>query len=434
MPKYGPITSCQSCGADRLESVLYLGQLPPCNVLHEIGTPLDKEDHFPAELLYCTCCHLVQIGYAADPSIIFPPSYPYTSGSTRILRENFADLYAKTAKMLGLNKDDLIVDIGSNDGTLLSNFKNGGHRVIGVEPTLTYKIAEERGIPSINKFFGKDAVDEILNRARWRSLGDTGHQHEYTGHATVVTAANVFAHIHDIHEILAQIERLLLPDGVFISESHYLGGLLETNQYDTIYHEHLRYYSYTSLQNLLSPHGFTIFHVDRIPTHGGSIRCYASKTKRDVDDSVSKLFNWEIDAGLTAPMDRVTWITKFRDRVRDSKLHLYKILTGIKEAGEEIVGIGAPSRASTLISYTGLDDTIISAVLEISTSKKLNKYMPGTKIPILDEEMLYREQPKWALLLSWHIAEEMMENLRRKGYKGNFIIPLPEPRVIAQPK
>jgi len=409
---FGPIDRCQVCDGARLSSVLPLGFLPPVNRMTPIGRSFDQEPWFPAEMLYCADCHLVQLGFAVEPHLLFPLEYPYTSGTTRILRDNFADLYRESSARIGLRPEDLVVDVGSNDGTLLSNFKDGGHRVYGIEPSLTAELALARGISTLMTFFDRAAVDKV-----------TAEQ----GQAKLVTACNVFAHIHNIHHTLEDVEALLRPDGVFITESHYLRDLVETLQYDTIYHEHLRFYSLTSLRALLERHGFRVFFARRIPTHGGSIRVYASKsTAYAVDASVERILGEETAAGLAGP----GWIDGFRERVRRSKLELYALIEPLKRAGARIYGIGAPSRASTLITYVGLDELVLDCVMEVTGSKKLDKYVPGKKIPVLDEAKLYADQPEYALLLSWHIGDELARNLKRRGFRGDFIVPLPEPRVL----
>ncbi|MGI8423843.1 MAG: class I SAM-dependent methyltransferase [Chloroflexota bacterium] len=408
---FGPISGCQVCEADDLRSVLFLGYLPPVNTMVPVELPAKEEGWFPAELVFCRRCRLVQLGYAVDPRILFPPDYPYTSGTTRVLRENFSNLYTEVCARVPLGPNDLVVDIGSNDGTLLGNFHAHGHRVYGIEPSLTGEIAQSRGIPTLIAFFDHDAVKLVR-----------GEQ----GPAKVITATNVFAHIHNVHRVLRGVSELLAEDGVFVTESHYLLDLVETLQYDTIYHEHLRYYSLTSLLNLLERHGFRVFDVQRIPTHGGSIRVFASRSSAFARaDSVDEALAVEAQAGIVSE----AWIGDFRRRVTRSKLALYQLLGDVTERGA-VYGIGAPSRASTLINYLGLDDAIVQCVLEVSSSRKLNKYMPGTRIPVLDEERLYQDQPPYVLLLSWHIANELCENLQHKGYKGDFIIPLPVPRIV----
>ena len=403
------VKHCQICGNDQLEPILFLGYLPPVNKMHVIGEKPTEESSYPAQLLYCPRCHLTQLGLIVDPRILFPPEYPYTSSTTKILRENFAELYKECSSLVDLKPSDLIVDIGSNDGNLLSNFKDN-HKVCGVTPEEIGKIAIQRGIPTIIDYFNHNVVKKILSE---------------NGQAKIITATNVFAHIEDINEIVKCILSLLSGDGVFISESHYLLPLIETLQYDTIYHEHLRYYSLHSLEYLFKMHGLEIFHAKRIPTHGGSIRVYAARAgKYPVRDTVSKILEEEKPVVLSKEN-----LLKFKEKVVISKLELSSLLKDIKKRGQKIYGISAPSRASTLINYAGIDDGVLDYVVEIKGSHKIGKYMPGTLIPVVDESMLFQEQPEYALLLSWHIADELMPKLKQKGFKGKYIIPLPSPRI-----
>jgi len=402
---------CQISGSKNLENILFLGNLPPVNKVRKVGDSPTEETAYPALMQYCPDSHLVQLSLIVDANILFPAEYPYTSSTTKILRENFAELYTECSSIIPLKKEDLIVDIGSNDGNLLSNFQNN-HKVLGVTPEDICKIAIARGIPTIQDYFTGSVVDKILKEQ---------------GKAKIITATNVFAHIERVNEVVENILRLLDEDGVFISESHYLLPLIETLQYDTIYHEHLRYYSLHSLSHLLEKnHGLEIFHAKRIPTHGGSIRVYAArKGKFKVRDTVKEL--------LTAEKSKVTskeQLLKFRDDVVLSKLKLMSMLLKIKEDKKKIYGISAPSRASTLINYCGIDSGILDYVLEVKGSYKIGNYMPGTLIPIEEESILFTHQPDYALLLSWHIAEELIPKLKEKGYKGKFIIPLPEPRIV----
>ena len=403
------VDRCQVCDSPDLESILFLGYLPPVNTMPLIGTPLTEQPAYPAELLFCKKCTLAQLGLIVDPAILFPPSYPYTSGTTRILRENFAELSREVDSICPLKSGELIIDIGSNDGTLLSNFNKNGVRVLGIEPTNAAKLAVERGIPSITSFFSKAVAEKVAK------------DH---GKAKIVTATNVFAHIEDIHDIVAGILALLDDSGIFISESHYFRSLLETLQYDTIYHEHLRYYTLASLKNLLEMHGLEVIHAKRIPTHGGSIRVYAARRDRHtVRASVKQILDEE--AREVTP----DAFAKFKRAVVDSKLGLLALLKEIKSAGGRVYGIGAPSRASTLINYVGLDNGILDCVLEIKGSYKIGKYVPGTIIPVLEENRLFSDQPEYALLLSWHIADELIPKVTERGFKGRYIVPLPVPRV-----
>mgnify|MGYP000748244059 CR=1 FL=1 len=292
------------------------------------------------------------------------------------------------------------------------NFKEAGYRVLGIDPSRAGEVARERGVETLTAYFGLETANEMRR------------DH---GPAKLVTAANVFAHIGNVHDVIKGILAILADDGMFVSESHYLLSLVETLQYDTIYHEHLRYYDLHALKNLLEGHGLEIVRVKRIPTHGGSIRVYAARKGRyPVDASVEERLAHEDAFGLTSGAALRT----FRHRVVQSKLDLHSLLAGLKRDGARIYGIGAPSRASTLVNYVGIDDGIVDYVLETSNSHKLNKYLPGTRIPVIDEARLFTDQPEYALLLSWHIAPELISNLRRKGYTGKFIVPLPEPHIV----
>ncbi|MCW8131187.1 MAG: class I SAM-dependent methyltransferase [Planctomycetota bacterium] len=405
------VKNCQICRSADLKSVFFVGYLPPVNHMRKIGQRPGEEAFYAAELLFCPTCTLVQLGLTVDKNILFPPEYPYTSGTTKILRENFAEMHRECVAQYSISTSDLVVDVGSNDGTLLSNWKNAGYRVHGIEPTDMGKLANERGIKTSVSFMGPEIAAKVLAE---------------DGAAKVVTATNVFAHMEDIDTILGSMLKLLKDDGIFISESHYLVSLIETLQYDTIYHEHLRYYSLTSLQYLLNKHGLEIVHAKRIPTHGGSIRVYASrKGKHPVKDSVASILEHERSVGIDE-----AGLRAFGKRVLDSKLALCSMIADIKSRNGRIVGISAPSRASTLVHYVGLDEGVLDAVLEVKGSYKIGKYMPGRMIPVLEESYLFEKQPEYALLLSWHIADELMPKLREKGYKGKFIVPLPTPRIV----
>ena len=403
-----PVTRCQISNSKKLDSLIFLGYLPPVNNLRKIGSTPEEEISFPAELLYCNKSKLAQLGCIVDKEILFPYSYPYTSSTTKILRENFVNLYKDTQKIIKLKKDDLIIDIGSNDGNLLSNFKNN-HKVLGVTPEKIGKIAIKKGIPTIIDYFNEKTSSKIIKKY---------------GKAKVITATNVFAHIDNINNIVKSILKTLTLDGIFISESHYLLPLIKTVQYDTIYHEHLRYYSLASLNYLFKKHNLEIIDTKEIPTHGGSIRVYAArKGLYKISKNVKKQFKKEkIYLNKTS-------FKKFKKNVVNSKVNLFNIIKKIKSKNKTIFGVGAPSRASTLINYLGLDQDIIDCVLEIKGSYKIGNYIPGTKIPILDEKILIKRKPNYLILFSWHIKNELKKNLKKKGFKGKFIIPLPVPKI-----
>lgn len=409
-PNSKNITHCQICASADLKPISFLGYLPLVNDMPSQQSVPVEQPAYPAQLVLCETCSLVQLRLVVDQKLLFPPEYPYTSSTTKILRDNFAELYQEVMTIKELEQSDLVIDIGSNDGNLLSNFTN--HKVLGVTPEDIGNIAIERGIPTIIDYFNKQTADTIKQ------------EH---GSATIITATNVFAHIDDVNHIVEAIISLLKQDGIFISESHYLLPLIKNLQYDTIYHEHLRYYSLHALKYLLEKHDLEIFHAKEIPTHGGSIRVYAArKGTYQIRESVTKILDAEKEHGITTH----DGLKNFNNRIVQSRLKLLNLLNTIKQNNQTVVGIGAPSRSTTLINYVGLSQDIMQSVMEIKGSHKIGKYMPGTLIPVIDETNLYEDQPDYALLLSWHIAQELMPKIKQKGYKGKFIIPLPEPKIV----
>ena len=409
MIKYKKINKCQISGDKNLDMILSLGLIPPVNQMSHIKVRPKEQFFFPTEIYYSRVSKLVQLGIAVNKEILFPKEYPYTSSTTKILRENFTQLSNEVFSRFKILSNDLIIDIGSNDGNLLSNFKNK-MRVLGITPENVGKIAISKGIPTILEYFTNNLSLKIKKKY---------------GKAKIITATNVFAHIDNPNLVLKSIKNLLSDDGIFISESHYLPTLIEDNQYDTIYHEHLRYYSLNSLNYLFAKHGLQIIYARKINTHGGSIRVYATKkNKYKIDKAYKELIKYENKYIFPKAL------YEFRLKVIESKLKLYRLLSKLKNNKNRIYGISAPSRATTLINYLGINSDILQCILEIKGSKKINHYLPGTDIPIYDEKKLYKDQPEYAFVLSWHIGDEIINNLRRKGFKGRFIIPLPKPKVI----
>ena len=403
------IDICQISGKKDLKKVLSLGYLPAVNNYFPSNLRKNEENFFPTEIFYSRSSKLMQLGTIVNKNIIFPKHYPYTSSTTKILRENFKELYSECKKILDLKKKDLVVDIGSNDGNLLSNFK-GNHKVLGVTPEQIGKIAIKRGIKTIIKYFDKSTCNIILKKY---------------GKAKLITATNVFAHIDNVDQLMKNINKIIKKDGVFITESHYLVSLIKTVQYDTIYHEHLRYYSLTSLNYLFEKYNFKVFHAKEINSHGGSIRVYVSKNKEfKVRESVKRILQHE--------KKYLTWNTfkQFKRDVIKSKIKLYSLIKKIKDEKKIIFGVGAPSRAATLINYVGLNEDLIDCILEIKGSHKIGKYMPGTNIPIVNEKIINKKKPHYLILFSWHISKSLIKNLKKLGFKGKFILPLPDPKII----
>ena len=407
------INNCQICYSKNLESIIYLGNIPPVNQMIEIKKKFKGNTTFPLELCRCKDCEHVQINTIVHPEILFPFSYPYLSGTTNILKKNFYDLCEESLKLISIDKG-YVLDIGSNDGTLLENFKKKKIPVLGVEPSKASLVAKKKNIVTINDYFNESTVNLIKKKY---------------GNPKIITAANVFAHIENPNRLVKLIYKIMKNDSVFISESHYLGSLIKTLQYDTIYHEHLRYYHLKALKKLFERNNLEIFHIKKIPTHGGSIRVYASKKKiYPIRTSVKIIENQEKKMGLS----NARIFKEFKNKIIRTKFELLKLLIEIKRKKKVIYGVGAPSRASTLINFIGIDENFVDCILEIKGSSKIGKYVPGTKIPVLDEEIIFKKKPDYLLLFSWHIKKELIEIFKKKKFNGKFIIPLPKPKIIEQ--
>ena len=405
--EYYKITKCDFSKKNDLFDLISLGKMPAVNNYIDVGKDTNDLRFYETEIYFSKSSGLVQLSTIVNKKILFPKSYPYTSSTTKVLRDNFKDLFNESSKLINFSKSDLIVDIGSNDGNLLSNFKK--FRVLGVTPENIGKLAIKKGIPTILNYFDRKIVLNILKKF---------------GKAKLICATNVFAHIENTNTLIQNIKLLLDKNGVFISESHYLVSLIKTLQYDTIYHEHLRYYSISSLKYIFNKHGLEIFYCKEIQPHGGSIRVYASfKGKYTIDKSVNKFLNYEKKI-----LVKKTFLN-FKNKILKSKIDFYNLIAKINLDKNIIYGIGAPSRGAILVNYIGLDENIVKAILETKGSYKIGKYLPGTKIPIILETPKVLRKANYLLILSWHIKDQLKKILRKNGFKGKFIIPLPSPII-----
>lgn len=408
----GHFSHCQNCGHQPLVPIMDFGHHPPCDSLVRPAQLTQPEAFYPLHLFRCDRCGLVQIDYAVDPAELFYEGYPYMTGITGALKSNFDAMAGKVIETLRIQPGSLVIDIGSNDGTILEGFKTRGMRVLGVEPTGIAKIANSRGITTLQTFFSESVAQDILKKE---------------GPASLITAANVFAHVANLGPCLRGIHALLTDHGTFISESHYLLDLIDTLQYDTIYHEHLRFYSIKPMQDMMKRFGFSVVDVERIPNHGGSIRVYAVKgTEGKPSERMQELLKQEEAYGLYDPALYVT----FAQRVRQSKWKLMQILSDLKLKGHRIVGIGSPGRSSTVMNYCGIGPDYLDYTAEQSTSLKVGLFTPGTHVPVVDEKKLFEDQPEYALVLAWHLGETIPRKLRSKGLRSKFIMPLPEPVIL----
>lgn len=408
----GPISVCQICRSPRLEFILDLGHNALCDSPLTPEQIREPETLYPLRLVRCEDCGLVQIDYSVDPALLFHPDYPYLSGITETLKRNLQATAERGREKFPASQDALAVDIGSNDGTLLEGFKKLGFRVRGVEATNIARVANEKGIPTTQGFFNLNMAQRIVDTE---------------GPAAFVTATNVFAHVNHLGTLLRGIHMLLTENGIFISESHYLLDILATLQYDSIYHEHLRFYSLKPLAKLFDSQGFSLVDAERIPNYGGSIRVYAQKGRgRPFSDGVKKLIAEEEKAGL---YDAGTYQRFARD-AQVSRQKLRSLLVHLKEEGRTVAGIGCPGRAATLLTWCGISPDLLPYIAEQSNCLKVGKFTPGTHIPIVDEKRLFDEQPEYALILSWHYARDIVRKMRAKGLRSKIIVPLPSVRIV----
>ena len=412
MIKNGHINKCQICNSNKLNLILDLGHQPLCDTLLTKEMLNQPETTYPLRMFWCEECSLAQLDYCVDGNVVFHPDYPYRTGVTKELVEYLNSMSNSLISKYNLKHNDLIVDLGSNDGTLLAGFKEHGMKVLGVEPTNISKIANQNGIETVQKFFTADIADEVKTKY---------------GGASMIIATNMFAHMASIGEVMSGIEALLKDDGVFVFENHYLLDVIQGGQFDTIYHEHLRTYSLKSLIKLFSYYDFTITDVERGSRYGGNIRVHVTKGKnRPVSENVTTLLDLEEDSGLY----KLETYRKFAERVKKAKKDFVNFLLKVKNDGKTVVANSCPGRSVTLLNYYGVDTDLIPYIAEQPTSLKLGMFLPGKLIPVINNEILVKEQPDYVILLAWHYAEPIMEQLRIRGLKSNFVIPLPDLNIV----
>lgn len=409
----GPVTACQITGSTNLELVIDLDHQPLCDSLLTEEGLQQPEATYPLRLYCCPDSGLAQLDYAVDASVVYHPDYPYRSGITKELETYQRAFAADVVDKLGTAEGSLCIDIGSNDGTLLTGFKKRGMRALGVEPTNIAKIAiEENGIETIQAFFTEELARNIA----------ADH-----GRAKIVTATNVFAHMNTLGEVMRGITALLDGDGVFITESHYLLDVFDKGQFDTVYHEHIRTYSLKSLVALFAYYDMEVFDVQRAERYGGNIRAYACRRgTRSIATAVPELLRLEEDSQLFSPQTYAA----FRQRVSDNRDRLMSLAFDARSKGQSFVGNSCPGRCSTLLNHYGMTRDLMPYIAEQPTSLKLGMYLPGKHIPIVNNERLLREQPDYVVLLAWHYARPIAEQLRARGLRSKFVTPLPDFAVL----
>lgn len=404
---------CRSCGCAGLELVLSLGQMPLANALLTRDQLSLPEPMFPLELAFCPKCSLVQILETVPPETMFN-SYPYFSSFSDTAVRNAEAITRCLVAGRRLDENNLVAEIASNDGYLLQFYKRAGVPVLGIEPAanIAHVAENERGIPTLCEFFGVDLA---------RRLVQEGHQ------ADVIHANNVLAHVPDLNGMVEGLRILLKKDGMAVIEVPYAKEMIERCEFDTIYHEHLCYFSVTALDQLFERHALTLQNVERLPIHGGSLRLFAvPRGSAEPSDAVIGMKADELASGV----DKLSFYRDFGQRVKKLKEKLRQELSDLTKKGKRLAAYGAAAKGSTLLNYCGIGHETLEFVADRSTYKQ-GLYMPGVRLPICPPAKLLESRPDDVLLLTWNFAEEILEQqaeYRRGG--GRFIIPIPEPRVI----
>lgn len=409
--------TCRSCGEKKLNSILSLGSIPLANALLTREQLSLYEETFPLELVFCPHCALVQITETVSPEKLFR-NYLYFSSFSETVLQNAKRLAEEMISRCALNTNSLVVEVASNDGYLLKNYKTQGIPILGIEPALNIaKVAEENGIPTVADFFNVSLAE---------SLRIQGVR------ADVIHANNVVAHVADLHGMVKGMSLLLKPDGVAIIENHYVKDMIDYVEFDSIYHEHLCYYSVTSFRNLFAQYGLTLVDVDRLPVHGGSLRVYFQPAigprslEKEGGMRVEALLSEESDWGVNS----VDFYRHFGEKVEALRVELLILLKKFKSEGKRIVVYGASAKSATLLNYYSIGAETLDYVVDRSTVKQ-GHYTPGTHLPIYAPEKLLEDQPDYVLMLTWNFADEILAQqaeYRRRG--GKFIIPIPDLKVV----
>ncbi len=405
---------CRMCRSENLYKFLDLGFMPPADEFLRKEQLRYPRAYYPLDVLMCRSCGLSQLGYVVSPEILYRHDYPYEASTTRTGREHFAKFAAQAVARFGLGGKDLVIDVGSNVGVLLSNFKANGTRILGIDPAANIvRIAEKNGIPTLNELFSADLASKIRG------------EH---GKASMITASNCFAHINDLVDFVKGLDVLLTSEGVFVMEAPHFQTLIENLEYDTIYHEHLSYLSLKPMIPFFKKHGLEVFDVEKQNIHGGSFRVFVGrKGKHKIEARVAQVLAGEKKSGLHS--EKV--LRKFAADVEKNRAELLWLLRDLKHKGKSIVAVSAPAKGMTLLNYCKIGNETLDFVTEKSTLK-IDRFTPGSHIPVLPDSELLKRKPDYALLLAWNFAPEIMANLKEYVKKGGrFIIPIPRPRIVA---
>ena len=407
---------CRSCAGEKLIEILSLGSTPLANSLLTFEQLDEAEAKYPLELVFCPDCTLVQITETVPPEKLFREYFYFSSFSDTVL-EHARELAKRVVESRHLNGNSLVIEVASNDGYLLQNYKRAGIAVLGIEPAVNIaRVAREQvGIATISDFF-----DEPLAR----KLAGSGQS------ADVLHAHNVLAHVANLNGFVSGIALVLKAGGMAVIEVPYVKDMIQSCEFDTIYHEHLCYFSLTALRNLFQRHELFLRDVFGTPIHGGSLQVYVEKTTSDKEANPSERVKLMLEMEREIGMGQAAFYLGFRLDVEKLRHDLLALLHDLKRQGKSIAVYGASAKGSTLLNYFGIGNEILDFVVDRSTVKQ-GLFTPGTHLPIYSPEKLIEAMPDYVILLTWNFANEVLEQqaeYRRRG--GQFIIPIPEIRLV----